>query len=134
MRPGLFWIDEIWRQWRYATPIVDASIEEVMVIRRRKIGRGLNIDVWHEQARDWDGSHDFALRGIGPGVHWNFGLGAKVLNDYFLNVTVAAMQVTDRKQCVNTIFDGFADANKQAGRERNILFTCFFNSVKSFGR
>src|ERR1700730_6429016 len=112
MRPWLFRIDEIWRQWRDATPIVDASIEEVIVIRRRKIGRGLNIDVWHEQARDCDGSHHFAVRGFGPAVHGDFRLGAKVLNDYFLDVTVAAMHVTDRKQCVNTIFDGFADANQ----------------------
>src|ERR1700733_5168213 len=134
MRPGLFWIDEIWRQGRDSSPIVNAGVEQIIIIWRGKIGWRLNVDLWHEQTCDRDGTHHFALRGFGPVVHRDLGLGAKVLNDDFLNVSVAAMQVADGNERVHAIVEGFADANEQARGEGNILLARLLNGAQAFGR
>src|SRR5947209_4859618 len=99
MRPRLFWIDKIWCQWRDSSPVVNASVEQLVVTRRRKIGWRLDVHLWHKQACDCDRAHHLILRGLGAVSHGDFGLGAEILNNHFLNVSVAAVQLADREQC-----------------------------------
>src|ERR1022692_608378 len=95
MWPRLFWIDEIRGQWRDSSPIIDAGIEQLIIVRCGEIGRRLNIDVWHEQSCNRNRAHHLTLRGFGPVAHGDFCFGSKVLNDYFLNVSVATVQVAE---------------------------------------
>src|SRR5271169_3157959 len=133
MRPRLLWIDEIWCQRRDSSPIIDAGIEQLIIVRRGKVGWRLNINVWHKQSCNRNRAHHFTLRGLWPGAHGDFGFGAKVLNDYFLNVSVAAVQLADRQQCVYTIFRSLADANQQASSKWNALLARFLNGVQALG-
>src|SRR5438445_12730736 len=100
MRPRLFWVNEIRRQWRDSSPVIDAGVEQLVIVRSREVGRRLNVYLWHQQTRDRDGAHHFTLRGLGPVAHGDLRLGAKVLNNHFLNMPIAAVQLTDGEQRV----------------------------------
>src|SRR6185503_7916686 len=44
-RPGRLRIDEVWRQWRHATPVVDSGLQVKLVTVRRQIRRRLDVHV-----------------------------------------------------------------------------------------
>src|SRR2546426_4721938 len=121
MWPGFFRIDEIRSQGRHAAPVVDASVEQLIIIRRREIRWRLDVDLRHEQARDGHTPKHFVTAKLGPVVHWDSWLSPEVLHDNFLNVPVATMQFTNRQQRINAIFWSLADPDQQASGEGNPL-------------
>ena len=45
VRPRFFRIDEVGGQRRNSSPVIDAGIDQVLIVRRGKIRRRLNIDL-----------------------------------------------------------------------------------------
>src|SRR5437763_3338893 len=116
MRPWTFWIDKIRRQRRDPAPVVDACVEKFFIIRIGKIWRCLKVYIRYEQSRESNGPQHFAAAWLRPTAHGNLGLRTEILNDDFLDVTVALVQVANRQQCIHAIFWGLADADENAGR------------------
>ena len=122
-RPGCFRIDVIRRNRGYAPPIINAGGDQAFIVRRGKVRRCLQV---HRRAKDQAGGGDgpkqiiqIGFFGVGAlGVR----LGAEILHDHFLDVTVLGMQVGDCHQAVQPFLAGFADADQDAGGERNFRF------------
>ncbi len=132
MWPRSFWIDEIRRQRRDSTPIVYAGIQQFLIIRIRKIGRRLNVHVRHKQPRDTYCAQHVTAAWLRPTAHGNFGLDSKILNDDFLNVPIALVQIANRQQRVHSIFHRLANPNQNAGGERHSLLSRFFDRSQAF--
>ena len=60
--------------------------------------------------------------GLVGGGELGIGLGAEVLHDHFLDVTMFGVEVADRQQRVQPLLAGFADADQDAGGERHGQF------------
>ena len=112
MRPGLLRIDEIGRERRNTAPVIDTRIEQVIIARRGKVRRRLDINVRHQQPRYRDRAQRLTTSRFRPIAHGNVRLDAKILHDYFLDMSVAAVQVADREQCVHTILRSLANSNQ----------------------
>src|SRR2546425_11703601 len=95
MRPGFFRIDEIRSQGRHAAPVVDASVEQLIIIRRREIRWRLDVDLRHEQASHGHTPKHFVTAKLGPVVHWDSWLSTEDLHDNFLTVPIAAVSLQD---------------------------------------
>ena len=54
------------------------------------------------------------LVGLGRGGHAGVGLGAEILDDDFLDVAVALVQVAQRQQRLDALAPGLADADQDA--------------------
>ena len=132
--PRFFGIDEVRCQRRNPSPIVDAGIEQIIIIRSRQIGRCLNVDLGHEQPGDCHGALHLAKSGLGAVAHRNGGFHPEILHDDFLNVAVARVQVPDCKQSVDPIFHALADSDQQAGSEGNAEPACVFDGAQPLGR
>ena len=52
------------------------------------------------------------------------GLGAEILDDDLLDVTVALVQLANRQERVDPLFERFADADEDAGGERDAKLAC----------
>ena len=88
MRPGFFGIDEVRRQWRNSSPVVDAGVQQIFIIRSGQIWRRLNIHVRHTIGLPRRCA-TFHLGWVRASFHRNARLGAEILHDDFLNVSVA---------------------------------------------
>src|SRR5215470_1291892 len=104
MRPRALRIDEIRSQWRNPAPIVDARVEQMFIVWIRKIRRRLDVHSRHEQPCDGDGPQHLAASWFGPIAHWNMRLGPKILNNDFLNMSVAVVQITNGEQRIYSVF------------------------------
>src|SRR5437660_1321036 len=89
--------DGIGSHGRHAAPVVDASVEQLIIIRRREIRWRLDVDLRHEQARHGHTPKHFVTAKLGPVVHWDSWLSPEVLHDNFLNVPIAAVQIANRQ-------------------------------------
>jgi hypothetical protein len=99
VRPRRFRIDEVRGQRRHAAPVVDAGGDDLRQHAGAEIGRRLNAHVGAEQdARHGDGPQQFVEIGLRRVRHLGFRLGAEVLNDDFLDVAVALVDVADGQQ------------------------------------
>ena len=49
-------------------------------------------------------------------------------------MAIALVQIADREQRVDAVFERFADANQQPGGERNILLAGLFDGAQALGR
>ena len=74
------------------------------------------------------------MTGFGGIRHRNSGLGAKVLDDYFLDVAVAIVQIANGQQRFDTVFQSFAYADQQSGGEGDALLSRLFEGTQAFGR
>ena len=108
------------RHRRDAAPVVDAGANELGQTVWLQVGRRLDV---HGRAQDQAGNRD------GPGVvlkrrlcrrgHARAGLGAEVLDDHFLNVAVARVDIADSEQRLDALGPRLADADQDAGGERH---------------
>ena len=99
MRPGCFGIDVVRRHWRHPAPVINTCADRLDEITVIEIGWRLNAHVRAEyQARNGDSPAQFIHRRLCGGVHFGAGLGAKILNDDFLQVTILRMQFTQGQQ------------------------------------
>src|SRR5437879_9202710 len=119
LRPRGFWIDEVSGHRRTSTPIIDTSFQQIRIVLREQIGRRLNIDLAAEnQAGNCNGALQIFFRGLRRLRHANIWLGAKRLDDHFLDMTVFSMCGADRLQCVHPFLRSFTDPDQDARRER----------------
>src|SRR5258708_38554552 len=88
MRPGPLGINEIRRQRGNSAPVVDAGVEELLVVRIRKIWRRLNVDFLHQQPSYRERAQHLAAGRIRPGAHGNFYLHAKGLEYDLINMCI----------------------------------------------
>src|SRR5260370_27569304 len=134
LRPGGFGIDEIPGDRRDTAPVVDAGFEQEREIVVTQIWRGLNIHVRAEnQARECDGAQHVLQRRLGMRGHGNIRLGAKILDDDFLDVAVFFMKHSNDEERVDALFHGFADADEDAGGERDREFAGLFDGAETEG-
>src|SRR5262249_54759238 len=112
MWPGPFGIDEVWRQRRNPSPVIDASIQQFVVIRSREIRRRLNVHVWHQQASNGHGAKHLSETRLPPTMHRNAGFYAEVLHDDFLNVAITLVQIANCQESIDAIFERLPNADQ----------------------
>ena len=92
--PGGLGIDVVGRHRRDAAPVVDAGLEQAREAVVGEVRRGLQRHVvGQDQPRDGDRPPVVVERRLGRGGHLRVGLGAEVLDDHLLQVTVLQVQV-----------------------------------------
>ena len=81
-----------------AAPIVDPGIYQLAEAFVVEVGRGLhgNLCGQHD-ARGRDGAQEIRLACLGRAGHLRAGLGAEILDDDFLQVPMAQVQITQRE-------------------------------------
>src|ERR1700719_2404739 len=104
MSPWPFRINEIGRKRRSPAPVVDAGVQELLVIRIGKIRRRLNVYLGHKQTRHSNRSQHFASTWLRPIRHWNLSFHAKILDDHFLDVPMALMEIADCDERIDAVF------------------------------
>ena len=119
VRPRGFGIDVVLGQRRDAAPVVDAGGEQQAVIVGAQVGRRLDVHVAAHQPRDGDGAGDLEALGLRARGHRRRRLGAEVLDDDLLDVPVGAVQVANRGQAGDDLGARLADAEQDAGGERD---------------
>ena len=118
LRPGRFRVDVIGGHRRDPAPIVDAGADEPCEGCGAQIGRGLNIHGGtQDEPRHGDRAQVFRLGGIRRVRHARSSLGAEVLDDDLLQVTVALVQLAEREECLDALAPRLADADEEARGE-----------------
>ena len=112
LRPRRFRVHVIRRHRRHAAPIVDPRGDQLVVFRRRQVRRRLQVHLRpQDQPRRGHGpQHVLQVRLVRPrplGV----GLGAEILHDHFLDMTVFAVQVANGEQRIQPLRPRLADAD-----------------------
>ena len=120
VRPRGFGIDEVRRQRRHAAPIVDAGRDDLRQHAGTQIRRRLNAHLGAEHdAGDRNGPQQFVEIRLRRADHLRAGLGAKILDDDFLNVAVLGVHGAQREQRLDAFQSRFADADQNPRRERH---------------
>ena len=92
------------RQRRDAAPVVHPGGDKRRQSPRAQVGRRLHAHIRPQnQARHGDGPAQFFVVRLRSRGHQGAGLGAKVLDDHFLNMPIAGVQATNRKQVLPRI-------------------------------
>ncbi len=108
---------------RDAAPVVDAGVEQAREVVGEVRGR-LHVDVIRKyEARRRDGPKLLLAGARGSGAHDGAVLGAEVLDDHLLYMTVAAVARGDRLQGDEAVGAAFTDAHQDPGGERNLKLT-----------
>jgi hypothetical protein len=108
------------RHRRHAAPIVDAGADQLRQPFGPQVGRRLNVHCRPENDAGYgDGPQVIVQRRLRRVSHARTGLGAEVLDDDFLNVTVAFVDVADRQQGLDAFQPRLADADQEPGGERH---------------
>ena len=61
--------------------------------------------------------------------HWNMRFGAKILDDYLLDVTISILQLPNRQQGINSLVERFTDPDQNPGREWDSQAACLFDHL-----
>ena len=118
--PRRLGIDVVGRHGRDAAEVVDAGLEQARELGVREVRRRLHGDVErHQQPRDRDRPEVVVERGLRGLGHLGAGLGAEVLHDHLLQVTVALVQLAQREQRLDALAPRLADADEDAARVRD---------------
>ena len=126
LRPGRLRIDEINGERRHTAPIVDAASNEQLVLLRRQIGWGLEVHLTPEdQPRHGNRAQKVEECRLGVGLHRDVRLGAKILDDHFLDVTIALLQLPYSTQGIDALAKRLADANENPGSKRDCNLPAF---------
>ena len=119
MRPRCFGVHVVGCDRRYAAPVVDPGSQQLRQPVGLQIGRRLDRHrPTQDQPRDGDCPQMVIQRRFGMIGHARARLGPEILDDHFLNVAVAAVQVADCDQRVDPFGARFADADQNAGGKR----------------
>ncbi len=122
-RPRRLGVDVVAGDRRNAAPIVDAGRDHLGQARRVQIRRRLDIHLGTEdQPGDGDRPQMVVEIGFGRVRHPGPRLGPEILDDDFLDVAVAVVEIAQRQQRLDAFAPGFADADQDAGGERHRRF------------
>ncbi len=117
---GALGIDVIGRHRRDAAPIIDAGGDQLRERAGAQIGRRLDVHARPEdQPRHGDRPQMVVEVGLGRLRHAGAGLGAEILDDDFLDVAVAVVQIAQGEQRLDALAPRLADADQDAGGERD---------------
>lgn len=119
--PGAFGVDVVGGDRRDAAEVVDAGGQQGgQLVGLGEVRRGLH---GHGRAEQQPGDGDrrevLLVTEVGGGAHRGVGLGAEVLHDAFLDRAGLAGDGADRENRLDALGGGLADANEQAGGERD---------------
>src|SRR5215469_15014519 len=114
---------------RDTAPVVNAGFQQALVVTLGQIGRCLNVHVAEQKTGHRNGAEMILCVRFGRLSHRNIRLGAKVLEDDFLDVSVLLMQALNSEQCIHPLLVSFADANQNPRGERNPQLACVCNSL-----
>ena len=121
VRPGAFGVDVVRGQRGDAAPVVDAGPQDEVVLGADQVGRGLDAG---RRPEDEPGHGDRGGQvvefGVGDVAHLGVRLGPEVLHDDFLDAVVGAGDLPDREDRVGALGRGLADADEDAGGERDV--------------
>src|SRR5215213_5211202 len=117
MRPRLFRIYEIASEGRNASPVVEPRLNEIRVVLIREIRRRLHVDFPQDDSRDGYGSGEVRDGRLRMEAHRDVGLGAKVLNDHFLDVSVPVVHLSYREERVDPLVERLPYADQYPGGE-----------------
>ena len=120
-RPRPFGVDVVRRQRRNAAPVVDARADQRQaLVARHQVRRRLDA---HLRAEHQPGDRDRGQEVVDPGVgrrgHRGVILGPEVLHDHFLDVPELLVRPADRVHGLGALGQRLADADQQAGGERD---------------
>ncbi len=101
-------------------PVVDAGVEEAREVVVAQVRRALDMDALRQdQPRGGGGPQQLVERRLRMVGHLRPRLGAEVLDDHLLDVAVPVGQRGDRLQRLEPFLPRLADADQDAGRERD---------------
>ena len=120
-RPRPLGVHVVGGERRHAAPVADPGVEQSELLRRvGKIGRSLDADVRpHHDARRGDGGEELLVVRLGSARHGRPRLRAEVLHDHLLDVPVPTVEVADREDRAGALPSVLADADEDAGGERD---------------
>ena len=105
--------------WRHPAPVIDPGGNQRSQLIR-EVGRCLQVDVGRQhQAGGGNGPQELVGRARGVLVHRGARFGQEVLDDHLLDVAVPGMAGGDGLQGVEAVLTGLADADEEAGGERD---------------
>ena len=120
LRPRALGVDVVGRERRDPAPVVDPGGQDELVGVPDQVGRGLDPRRRAEQQpghRDRRGQ--VVELGIGHGAHLRVRFGPEVLNDNFLDAAVLLRDPPDGEDRVRPLGQRLADADQDAGGERD---------------
>src|SRR5215469_17425731 len=117
--PRCLGINVVGSKRRDTAPVVNAAFQQALVVILSQIGRCLNVHVAQQKTRNRNGAEMILCVRFGRLSHRNIRLGAKVLENDFLDVSVLLMQALNGEQCIHPLLVSFADANQDSRGERN---------------
>src|SRR3546814_81365 len=95
--------------------------QSLQILAPVQVGRRLYGHLRAEyQPGSGDGPKMFLQRRLGMVRHPGVRLGPEILDNHFLDMTIAAMQIADRHQRLDPFLSRLSNANQQAGRERHL--------------
>src|SRR5438046_7946619 len=134
-RPRRFRIDVVDRQRRDPAPVVETGGEQSRIDTRREVRRRLDVDVGAEhEPRHGQRAQHVVERRLGLPAHGNTRLGPEVLDDDFLHVAVALVEVANRAQRVHALARHLPDADEDPGGEGNLELAGQLDRAQPTGR
>src|SRR5712692_4861172 len=132
LRPGRLGIDEVTRDRRDASPVVDPGFKQPRKCSITQIRRGLQIHlaVENKQRSDNRPQHLF-LRRLRVRGHRDSRLGAEILDDDLLNVAETPVQLANRDERVHALHERLTNADQNPGGERNPQKAGFFHGAEA---
>ena len=120
LRPRTLGVDVIRRERRDAAPVVDAGAQQQRELVADQVRRRLDPHPRAEhQPRHGDGRGEVVQVGVRHARHRGVRLRAEVLHDDFLNPVVCTGDSANREQRVDPLGERLADADQDAGGERD---------------
>ena len=133
--PGAFGVDVVGGERGDAAPVVDAGPQDQVVLVADQVGRGLDAGLGpEEQPGDGDGGGQVVEFGVGHVAHLGVRLGPEVLHDDFLDAPVLAGDLADGEDRVGAFGQGLADADQDAGGERDVAAAGVLEHAQPDGR
>ena len=132
MRPGCLGIDVILRDRGNAAPVIDTCADKLAKLSRLQIWRSLHHHLgWQDQPCGGDRPQVFIEAKIGRIGHQRIRLGAEILDDHFLDMAIAGVQVANGQQGFHPLQPGFSDTDQQPGGERHFRFARIANGAQA---
>ena len=128
-------VDVVGGHRRHPAPIVDPGGDHLLERVGHQIGRRLDVHVGPEdQPGNRDRPQMVGEVGLGRRRHAGLGLGAEILDDDFLDVPVALVEVAQRQHRLDALYPCLADADQDPRGERHRRFTRRLDALEAARR
>ena len=135
MRPGSLRINKVRCHWRYAAPVIDTCINNLLKYARAQIRRRLDVHVWSKNdPGESQGPEQFIQVGFRRIGHQRLWLGPEVLDNDFLDMAIGCVGSPQGQHGFESLAAGLADTDQDAGCERHLRLTCALQCFKASSR